>query len=395
MGVHIPCDGRSQSRIYPPPRSRLTSPHAVGKRVVVEGYPGKGKLAFCGPAAGSNGISTERFGVAFDEAEGKNDGTLAGKRYFTCEPNHGIFVAVDANRVKMAKRSSTSAPGNADGSGASGPRSVATLPSGSSPKLTDAVDVGHQFARGESRGLPELQKSLEISASEQAMAGLATAPEPAAASPDPDAHDDEKVESILTPEPAVAEAATGAVPANPRGDDSREPAGPAHTFAVGNDYRNPVALLSAGPAANRAPAAAPHEIVDYRVDAPDAADSDASAYESAEAAAMLTVEAGHGTENDFAGFGKAASPRFSPTFEPQSVMQPCRVCFALFCSSANFPRTSPTPRAAPIPACDVQEQASVLAQVASQKSTVMIFSMTVFGRRRQGTRSGSSIQRRR
>ena len=319
MGVHIPCDGRSQSRIYPPPRSRLTSPHAVGKRVVVEGYPGKGKLAFCGPAAGSNGISTERFGVAFDEAEGKNDGTLAGKRYFTCEPNHGIFVAVDANRVKMAKRSSTSAPGNADGSGASGPRSVATLPSGSSPKLTDAVDVGHQFARGESRGLPELQKSLEISASEQAMAGLATAPEPAAASPDPDAHDDEKVESILTPEPAVAEAATGAVPANPRGDDSREPAGPAHTFAVGNDYRNPVALLSAGPAANRAPAAAPHEIVDYRVDAPDAADSDASAYESAEAAAMLTVEAGHGTENDFAGFGKAASPRFSPTFEPQSV----------------------------------------------------------------------------
>jgi len=31
-------------------------------------------------------------GVALDEAKGKNNGTVQGKRYFTCEENHGIFV---------------------------------------------------------------------------------------------------------------------------------------------------------------------------------------------------------------------------------------------------------------------------------------------------------------
>ena len=31
-------------------------------------------------------------GVALDESKGKNNGTVQGKRYFTCEENHGIFV---------------------------------------------------------------------------------------------------------------------------------------------------------------------------------------------------------------------------------------------------------------------------------------------------------------
>ena len=31
-------------------------------------------------------------GVALDEPKGKNNGTVQGKRYFTCEENHGIFV---------------------------------------------------------------------------------------------------------------------------------------------------------------------------------------------------------------------------------------------------------------------------------------------------------------
>uniref|UniRef100_A0A3P8TXR1 Dynactin subunit 1 n=1 Tax=Amphiprion percula TaxID=161767 RepID=A0A3P8TXR1_AMPPE len=31
-------------------------------------------------------------GVILDEPKGKNDGTVQGKRYFTCEENHGIFV---------------------------------------------------------------------------------------------------------------------------------------------------------------------------------------------------------------------------------------------------------------------------------------------------------------
>jgi dynactin complex subunit len=31
-------------------------------------------------------------GVVLDEAKGKNNGTVQGKRYFSCEDNHGIFV---------------------------------------------------------------------------------------------------------------------------------------------------------------------------------------------------------------------------------------------------------------------------------------------------------------
>lgn len=31
-------------------------------------------------------------GVVLDDAKGKNNGTVQGKRYFACEDNHGIFV---------------------------------------------------------------------------------------------------------------------------------------------------------------------------------------------------------------------------------------------------------------------------------------------------------------
>lgn len=31
-------------------------------------------------------------GVILDEAKGKNDGTVQGRKYFTCDEGHGIFV---------------------------------------------------------------------------------------------------------------------------------------------------------------------------------------------------------------------------------------------------------------------------------------------------------------
>ena len=37
-------------------------------------------------------LSGKWIGVALDEAKGKNNGTVQGKRYFTCEESHGIFV---------------------------------------------------------------------------------------------------------------------------------------------------------------------------------------------------------------------------------------------------------------------------------------------------------------
>ena len=31
-------------------------------------------------------------GIKLEESTGKNDGCVNGKRYFTCQPNHGSFV---------------------------------------------------------------------------------------------------------------------------------------------------------------------------------------------------------------------------------------------------------------------------------------------------------------
>jgi len=35
-------------------------------------------------------------GVSFDEAIGKNDGAVQGKRYFQCQPNHGMFLRLSS-----------------------------------------------------------------------------------------------------------------------------------------------------------------------------------------------------------------------------------------------------------------------------------------------------------
>ena len=37
-------------------------------------------------------LSGKWIGVVLDDAVGKNNGTVQGKKYFSCEENHGIFV---------------------------------------------------------------------------------------------------------------------------------------------------------------------------------------------------------------------------------------------------------------------------------------------------------------
>ena len=48
-----------------------------------------GTLQFCGATEFAGGIWA---GVALDEPEGKNDGTVKGVTYFRCPFNHGVFV---------------------------------------------------------------------------------------------------------------------------------------------------------------------------------------------------------------------------------------------------------------------------------------------------------------
>ncbi|XP_053198984.1 dynactin subunit 1-like isoform X3 [Scomber japonicus] len=64
-------------------------PPKIGSVVEVTGKGQRGTVAYIGATLFASG---KWVGVILDEAKGKNDGTVQGKRYFTCEDNHGIFV---------------------------------------------------------------------------------------------------------------------------------------------------------------------------------------------------------------------------------------------------------------------------------------------------------------
>ncbi|XP_028854196.1 dynactin subunit 1 isoform X3 [Denticeps clupeoides] len=74
--------------------SRMSSdgggrPVKVGSLVEVIGKGHRGTVAYIGTTLFASG---KWVGVILDEPKGKNDGTVQGKRYFTCQEHHGIFV---------------------------------------------------------------------------------------------------------------------------------------------------------------------------------------------------------------------------------------------------------------------------------------------------------------
>ncbi|XP_072533847.1 dynactin subunit 1 isoform X1 [Salminus brasiliensis] len=64
-------------------------PVKVGSLVEVIGKGHRGTVAYIGNTLFASG---KWVGVILEEPKGKNDGTVQGKRYFTCLENHGIFV---------------------------------------------------------------------------------------------------------------------------------------------------------------------------------------------------------------------------------------------------------------------------------------------------------------
>uniref|UniRef100_A0AAR2KEA8 Dynactin subunit 1 n=1 Tax=Pygocentrus nattereri TaxID=42514 RepID=A0AAR2KEA8_PYGNA len=64
-------------------------PVKVGSVVEVIGKGHRGTVAYIGTTLFASG---KWVGVILEEPKGKNDGTVQGKRYFTCIENHGIFV---------------------------------------------------------------------------------------------------------------------------------------------------------------------------------------------------------------------------------------------------------------------------------------------------------------
>ncbi|KIH45363.1 CAP-Gly domain protein, partial [Ancylostoma duodenale] len=60
---------------------------------------GKGRVAFCGEVQFAEG---EWVGVILDEPRGKNNGTVQGVQYFTCEPNYGLFIRPTQGSPKVS-----------------------------------------------------------------------------------------------------------------------------------------------------------------------------------------------------------------------------------------------------------------------------------------------------
>ena len=89
-----------------PPTSSLVqnAPSAghfeIGDRVLVDSLK-EGVVGFLGETQFARGLWA---GVILDAPEGKNDGLVNGVRYFTCEPNHGIFTRL--NKLEIISRAS-------------------------------------------------------------------------------------------------------------------------------------------------------------------------------------------------------------------------------------------------------------------------------------------------
>ncbi|KAI7814669.1 dynactin subunit 1a [Triplophysa rosa] len=86
-------------------------PVKVGSLVEVIGKGQRGTVAYIGATLFASG---KWVGVILDEPKGKNDGTVQGKRYFTCEENHGIFVRQSQIQLMDDGGSSTTSPETPD-----------------------------------------------------------------------------------------------------------------------------------------------------------------------------------------------------------------------------------------------------------------------------------------
>ncbi|CCL98838.1 uncharacterized protein FIBRA_00843 [Fibroporia radiculosa] len=82
---------------------------------LVEVPPGRGVVRFCGATSFSQG---RWVGIELFEANGKNDGTVQGVRYFNCKPNYGVFVR--PSQVKVVSADPVPSPAPAAGRSALG-----------------------------------------------------------------------------------------------------------------------------------------------------------------------------------------------------------------------------------------------------------------------------------
>eukprot|EP01060_Flectonema_neradi_P039599 TRINITY_DN877_c1_g1_i1.p1 TRINITY_DN877_c1_g1~~TRINITY_DN877_c1_g1_i1.p1 ORF type:complete len:1286 (+),score=358.15 TRINITY_DN877_c1_g1_i1:39-3860(+) len=67
----------------------------VGCRVLAETKDGGSKIGIAQFVGSTYFAPGTWVGVELESAEGKNDGTVQGRRYFSCQPKHGIFIKIE------------------------------------------------------------------------------------------------------------------------------------------------------------------------------------------------------------------------------------------------------------------------------------------------------------
>ncbi|EMP31260.1 Dynactin subunit 1 [Chelonia mydas] len=135
-------------------------PLKVGSRVEVIGKGHRGTVAYVGATLFATG---KWVGVILDEAKGKNDGTVQGRKYFTCEENHGIFVRQSQIQV-FEDGADTTSPETPESSASKVPKRESLEAAKASKLCGKLISTGDRvdlISRGD-HGVPELQKSSSM-----------------------------------------------------------------------------------------------------------------------------------------------------------------------------------------------------------------------------------------
>ncbi|XP_059364598.1 dynactin subunit 1a isoform X3 [Carassius carassius] len=157
-------------------------PVKVGSLVEVIGKGQRGTVAYIGATLFASG---KWVGVILDEPKGKNDGTVQGKRYFTCEENHGIFVRQSQIQLMDEGGSSATSPETPDSGVAKllkkevqeTPKAVKQTPTAKKPPMRRSTKAGRPSVGGS--GLSEsVLAENESTASSQTALGAPVIPQP-------------------------------------------------------------------------------------------------------------------------------------------------------------------------------------------------------------------------
>lgn len=98
VGRFAPKDAVSTSTSKPSPQVDIP----IGSRCEVEsaepGLSKRGTVRFVGQTKFGSGEGVW-VGIEYDEPFGKNDGSVQGERYFSCQPNYGVFVRPEKVKI--------------------------------------------------------------------------------------------------------------------------------------------------------------------------------------------------------------------------------------------------------------------------------------------------------